>query len=105
MEGQDQQAAVRIDWHVPEGLPTLAATNMVISHTAEGEFFVTFFEVRPPIILDGQEDALRNTTSVTATAVARVMLASSRMPGIIEALQGNYQNWKTKFAQRDDDER
>jgi len=66
---------------------------MVVNHTPQGEFFITFFEITPPFIF-GDGDSLQRIKSVRATAVARIMVVGERLPAIIKALQDNYERWK-----------
>jgi len=104
-DGQDErtvqtQVQIPIEWHVPDGLTTRAVTNLVINHTPQGEFFITFFEITPPFVFDN-EDSLRRIKSVRATAVTRVMIVGERMPAIIEALRENYERWKSECGERD----
>ncbi len=64
---------VPLEWVVPEGVPSFLATNLSIVQT-EHETALTFFEVAlPPYQL------LESTTSLRARAVARVVIASSRL--------------------------
>ena len=86
---------IRLDWHVPEDLPTKAVSNVVITHTEEGEFFITYFEVVPPVLL-GDSERFEAIDSVRAKAVARIMVVADRMPGMIKALQDNYDTWRRR---------
>jgi hypothetical protein len=86
---------VRIEWQVPPDLPTHGVTNMTVNFADAGEFFITFFEVRPPLILD-DEQAMQQLESVPARAVARVMVTADRVKSIIAALQHNYDVWAAK---------
>lgn len=100
----EQSIQVPIQWEISRELVTQAATNMVVNHTTEGEFFITFFEIRAPIILEGQNDEMRDIDSVKAKAVARVMVTPGRLPGIIAALQENYQTWLAEQSRGETDE-
>lgn len=90
-----QKVGIPLEWRVPEDLQTHFATNIVISHS-EAEFFLTFFEVVPPLIL-GDLEKLHTLESVPAQAVARIAVAADRMEGIIDAMRQNLENYrKTK---------
>ncbi|MFQ5758873.1 MAG: hypothetical protein ACE5IF_04280 [Candidatus Bathyarchaeia archaeon] len=83
---------IPLEWRIPEDLETHFATNIVISHS-KGEFFLTFFEVVPPIIL-GDVDKLAALKSVPAQAVARIAIAADRMEGMIDALKRNLESYR-----------
>ncbi len=64
---------VPLEWVVSDDVPSALATNLSIVET-EHETTLTFFEVvMPPYQLLG------STTSLRARAVARVVIASSRL--------------------------
>lgn len=100
MEGQNvdvQGRLVRLDYDLAD-VDGKYATHMVVQHS-DCEFTISFFEVRPPIILGPEQEVeaqLEETKSVSAKCVARVVVAQERMLSFIQALQLNYE----KFAER-----
>ncbi len=87
----EQGHALPLEWHVPEDLTCQFATNLIVQHTGH-EFIVSFFQVAPPIIFGPVEEAkeqLASIESVKAECVARIVIASSRMPAFVKALQDN----------------
>ena len=86
LENEDA-VAVRLEWHIPEDMNACLATHMLVSHTQEGEFVITFCEAKLPP---------REDQSAVARAVARVAVISERIPGMIDALQRNYDRWKER---------
>jgi hypothetical protein len=90
--------AVPIQWHFPDDIASRYATNLVVQHT-EHEFSISFFEVRPPILLGSPEDiqaALQRVESVPAVCVARIIVAAERMPEFIRVLQDNLAQYQVK---------
>jgi len=83
---------IPLEWRIPEDLETHFATNIVISHS-KGEFFLTFFEVVPPIIL-GDAEKLAALESVPARAVARIAIAADRMGDLIDAMQRTLESYR-----------
>jgi hypothetical protein len=78
-----------IEWHVPENLKSNYATNMVVQYTGE-EFVISFFEVKPPIILGSPEEiksALPKLESVRAECLAQIIVSPKRMKKFIKAMQ------------------
>jgi len=87
----DESIAIPLEWHIPEGMVSRYATNIVVQHSAH-EFTVSFFEVNPPVILGSIEErkaALQQMGSVRAECIARIIIAPGRMPAFIKALQTN----------------
>jgi hypothetical protein len=86
---------VPIEWYVPEDLVSRYANNIVVQYE-EHEFIISFFEVRPPVLLGSSEEIkakLEQVKSVRAECVARIIVAADRMPVFIEALQGNLEKY------------
>lgn len=80
-----------IEWCYPDDLISRYATNMVVQYT-EHEYTISFFEVRPPLLLGTPEqisERLKAIDSVKATCVARVIVAADRLQDFIDALQAN----------------
>jgi len=100
MEGQNvavEGRLVRLDYDLAD-VDGKYATHLVVQHS-DCEFTISFFEVRPPVILGPEQEVkaqLENTESVSAKCVARIVVAQERMPSFIQALQVNYE----KFAER-----
>lgn len=90
MNEQDSanERQVSIEWHIPGGIVTRYATNMVVQHS-EQEFILSFFELLPPIILGTPQELekLETMSSVQAECIARIIVSAGRMPKFIEVLQ------------------
>jgi len=90
-----QGIAWPLEWHIPDDLPSQLATNLVVQHTGH-EFILSFFQVSPPFILGGMEEIkqqLADIESVRAECVARIVVAGTRMPGFVRALQSNLETF------------
>ena len=82
-EDEKKDTIIPIDWHVPEGVMTPFATNMLVQ-TIETEFKISFFEIKPAIRLN-KSDPLPE--SVRADCVASVIISANRLPKFVEVLQ------------------
>ena len=79
---------IPLEWYVPEELPTHYTTNLIIQHT-EHEFFITFFELVPPITLGKTPEEIEQVESVRARALTRVAISPGRLESFIRAMQDN----------------
>jgi len=99
MEDQDLETlVVPIEYHVPDGVVSRYATNLVVRH-GEHEFILSFFEVQPPIMLgthEQVEEQWQTLDAIRAECVARVVVAAEKMPSFIEALQTNLAKYREK---------
>ena len=83
---------IPIEWHVPDGLMTPFATNMIVQ-TIENEFKISFFEIKPFIRLDESQP---RPSKVRADCVASVIVTADRLPKFIEALQTQLNKYNSK---------
>jgi hypothetical protein len=92
-----QEREIPLVWNIPEDLISGYATNILVQ-IGEHEFFVSFFETLPPVILRPQD--VDKLEKVTAECFARIVVAPERMQGFIDALQQqlNAFNEKKKAA-------
>lgn len=81
-----KEAVIPIEWHIPEGVMTPFATNILV-RTIEDEFKVSFFEIKPAIRLDDSEPF---PDKVRADCVASVIITANRLPKFIGALQTQF---------------
>ena len=90
MDEQDHrnERQILVEWHIPEGIVSKYATNMVVQHSDQ-EFILSFFELLPPMIFGTPQDLekLDNMSAVRAECIARVIVSAERMPKFIQALQ------------------
>ena len=89
---------VPIEWRVPDSMVSQYVTNMVVQ-AGEVEFILSFFGIRPPIILNppaAQGPTLEPPQSVPAECVARLIVAADRMPEFVKVLQENLQQYLSK---------
>lgn len=78
-----------IEWYVPENIKSNYATNMVIQYTGE-EFVISFFEVKPPIILGSPEEkksAQEKIGLIRAECLTRIIVSPNRMKTFIKVMQ------------------
>ncbi len=89
---------IPLEWYVPEELPTYYATNLVIQHT-EHEFFITFFELVPPITLGKTPEEIERLQSVRARALARVAVSPDRLEEFIQVMQDNLTKYRLSISE------
>lgn len=96
MENLDKSIKERVElpihWNVPDDIVARYSTNMVVQRL-DNEFLISFFEVKPPIILgdpDAIKDGLKSLKSIQANCVAQIIVAHDKLPSFINALQKNY---------------
>jgi hypothetical protein len=82
---------IPIEWDIPDNLVARYATNMVVQRL-ENEYLISFFEVKPPIILvepDEIESKLKELKSIRANCVAQIIISEDKMPSFVSALESN----------------
>jgi hypothetical protein len=85
----EESRQIPIEWHIGDDIITRYATNMVVQHT-EHEFIISFFEIKPLILLGPKDlERLESIDSVRAECIARVVVATERMPSFVKVLQTN----------------
>lgn len=99
-EEEREGLALPLEWHVPEDVSSRYATNLIVQHS-EHEFIISFFEAVPPLVLGEPEEVrtqLEKLGTIQARCVARVIVAAGRMPEFVRVLQGNLENYLSKFG-------
>lgn len=89
---------LRINYEVPENVPTRYATHIVAQH-GDREFLISFFEVWPPLLLGTPEEIqaqIEQTDHVKAKCVARIVVSADRLTEFIQVLQNNLQKFTAK---------
>lgn len=79
----ERAVGVPLKWYIPDNIITRFASNMVIQ-TMESEFKISFFEIKPEILLPPSETLPKE---VRAECVASVIVTADRLPKFIEVLQ------------------
>jgi hypothetical protein len=88
-----QEREIPLIWDIPEDLTSGYATNMLVQ-IGEHEFFVSFFEAQPPIIIKPQD--VEKLESVRAECLARLVILPDRMEAFIEVLQKQLDIFKAR---------
>ena len=83
------QTPIPLEWHVPDGVITPLAFNMVVQ-VVEDMFKVSFFEVKPPVIIDKSTPP---PSSIRAECVASVFISPNKLPRFIKVLQNHYDSY------------
>ena len=82
---------------------TIYANHILIQHNDAGEFFLSFFDAPPPIVMGSAEERKKQLADISeqdAHCVARIGLSKERMESVIGALAQNY----ALFRQRGKDQ-
>jgi len=82
---------IPVRWKTPDGLPSLYANQLLISH-AGGEFYLFFGEVTPPLALEPED----MPDHLEIVPVAKIVVAPEAMLRFAEAIQTNIEKFKTR---------
>ena len=82
---------IPLKWYIPDQIITRFASNMVVQ-TIENEFKISFFEIKPDIVLDPSNPLPKE---VRAECVTSVIVTADRLPKFIEALQKQLDNYNS----------
>jgi hypothetical protein len=93
IKDKNNPISVSLEWFVPDGLVTPFATNMVVQFI-ENAFKLTFFEMKPPMRIDKTQ----LPEKIRADYVTSVYVTPDKLLKIIEALQTQYDNYKSRKA-------
>jgi hypothetical protein len=80
---QDETAGPPIEWDFGT-VQGHYATNVVVQ-PGENELFISFFQIRPPLLFTPDDRA--SLASIKADCVARAIVSLDKMPSFIEAMQ------------------
>lgn len=90
-------SALAVEWQIPNDMQSRYATNLVVQ-SGSNEFIISFFELRPPIILGSPEEtqaALQQIKSIPAICVARIVVPREKMPDFVKVLNDHLERSKT----------
>lgn len=88
--------AVPLEWHVPEGVMTPFASNMVVQFT-EGMFKLSFFEIKPPIQFGSSPTP---PSSIRADMVASVFILPDKIPTMLKTLGEQLDKYNARMKQK-----
>jgi hypothetical protein len=86
---ESEEITLSIDWHVPEGLQSRYANNVLVQ-AGRFEFVISFFEVQLPLLAGSPEEnkaKLQQMGSVRADCVSKIVIPPDLVQGLIDALQ------------------
>lgn len=84
-------AALPIQWIFPENQHGIFANHAIVQFDTH-EFHLSFFEVRPPVLLGSDEQKqsiLEQMDVIEAKCVARIVISRDRMPGVLKMIADN----------------
>ena len=88
-----------IDWIVPESIPTLRATHIVIQQSGPTEFIVSFFEQRPPLFMGSvkqQLDQFKKLEKVPTVCVARLVVNQDKLLEFVDVFKDSIDEFHLK---------
>ena len=100
---QPDRIAVPFEWNFPQSVQSRYANNILVQHS-EHESIVSFFEVIPPILLGEPQqvsEQLKQIKSIRGNCVARIIVATEKMPEFIKVLQDNLRQFHSSSARED----
>lgn len=89
---------IPLEWIIPPGVETKFVNNIIVQNY-DGEHFISFFEIRPPLLIGEPAEVakkIEGISSIQAVCVARVAMSHSQLKSLIEALQSNYDRAEKK---------
>lgn len=85
---QDDQ--LQISFNVPIEMPSVFATNILVQQM-EHEVLVSFYEIQPPLLLPGSNEAenlaILKKTGMRADCVAKVIIAKQRFGAFADVMK------------------
>ena len=96
---------VPVDFHTPADFPSCYANNILVQHS-DYEFTVSFFEMRPPVLLGSPEqnlEKLKGMEAIQAECVARIVVVPERVQDFIVALQTSLDKYMAHKAEENHD--
>jgi hypothetical protein len=84
---------VTINHVFPEHIKSAYSNHVVVQHTPDGEFYISFFELKHQLLLGTLEEVVaqsRQLSSLDAECVARLVVPNEKIPEIANALLENY---------------
>lgn len=100
-ETPEEGVYLRVEWRFPEGMATRWTNNFVVQ-TQGDDFVLSFFEIRPPLVLgslEEQREQLAALSTVQAEGVARVVMSAQKMQELIQLLQGQFERYEARRAE------
>ena len=91
-----QERDIPVIWDFPEDLASEYVTNILVQ-PGEHEFFVSFFDIPPPVLLKPTD--VEKLESVRAECIARLVIAPERMQSFIDVLQQQLDGYNKKKAE------
>ena len=85
-----QEEQVQISFNVPIEMPSVYATNIVLQQM-EYEVLVSFYEIQPPLLLAGSNEAenlaILKKTGMRADCVAKIIISKQRFGAFVDVMK------------------
>jgi Protein of unknown function (DUF3467) len=85
-----------VEVYIPPDIVAHYADNLSVTHT-EYEFIISFLQLQPPILLEGNEQP--QDEKVLTKCLARIAVNPARIPLFIETLIKNWNRYQTKMQE------
>lgn len=103
---EPERRNIPIRFTISDDVKTMYANNVIVNHTPEGDFYLSFFEVLPPIVIGDAEQvrhAINSIDYVEAKCLTRIVINADRVKGLIAALVQNMTKFSSKEEQVKDE--
>lgn len=97
---ESQGKPITINWEIPSDVVAQYTNNFVVQHTPDA-FFLSFYQIRPPIILGTPEERqkqLDQIDSANARFLTQVAMSPAQMAQLIKGLQENLDKYLKTFG-------
>lgn len=85
---------VKVDYYVPDNMQVLFGDNSSIVF-AEDMFYLTFFQVEPPVVFDAE--GANEVEAVKSRAIVRMAVTPKNMKSLAEALQRSVKRYEEQY--------
>jgi len=97
---------IPVEWPDTVDLPAVYANQLHIQHTGN-EFFLTFGELQPPIVVGSEEERqekLGTIPAITVRPVAKIAISPPAMMGMADVIRENVERFRELLEQLASDE-
>lgn len=95
----EQPIQMPIEWEMSNETPCRYATNMIIQ-TEKEEFILSFFELKPPLLLGSKEQRLEQAKkigTIKANSIVSIIVSPERLSNWVKIIDGAIKKHKENF--------
>jgi hypothetical protein len=91
----DKLLQATIEWIIPDDLKPQYANQITVQNTPS-EFYISFFHLRPPFVLEGQD--LSEVRTVRAECMAQIVISPDQAQRLLETLAKNLERYQQTWV-------